>query len=513
MRARLAVCLALAACGDDIRIHPPAAKLLEFSPCTSAFECAALTVPADWSDPTGRTISFQVMRAPARIPSQRIGAITFNFGGPGGSTENPIARTYPDQPIASSVALADYFDFVLIDWRGVATTTPLLRCYDATLSQRLSRQRFAPATDADWDALFQLTTDLAAGCQANPDDAPLLEHQDSESAARDLDALRAGLGEDQLNLWMVSYGTRLGAMYATLFPDRVRAVVLDSPMAPVPELERFLMDQSVAFDSEISRFFAWCASTTDARCPFRTADGLAASVATRYEQLLASSNASPQTVGNIALDGPTINLTTTTMMYTPAYSWPALGDALARLAAGDGSFMADLFSQNQLGFVGNDNGFSTYQNVCAQDMPTPADVGTPASYRAFATNVGAAAPHVGLQNSSAQAFAIAWPTTPPQIHAIGPTTAPPLLITATRHDPATPYPWAGELQQALGNGSYLVTYEGDGHGNGSIEPCLGDLSAQFLIDPTTPPAQTDCADDPPTVRIARPAFRRSARAW
>jgi pimeloyl-ACP methyl ester carboxylesterase len=511
MRAPFAVVLALAACGDDT--PGPTSKLLDFKPCLGNFQCATLTVPADWSAPDGDTISFPVTRAPARIPSQRIGALTFNFGGPGGSTADPIIRSYPNQPVASDTDLTNYFDFVLIDWRGVSTTTPILSCYTPDVRTRLVAQRFAPASDADWTALFQLTTDLAAGCTANPDNAPLLLHQDADSAARDLDALRAGLGEDQLNMWVVSYGTRLGAMYATLFPDRVRAIVLDSPVAPVPDLEEFLTKQSAAFEAEITRFFAWCASATNAQCPFRTSDGLASSVAARYEQLLATCNAAPPVAGGVMLDAATINLTTTTMMYTPAYSWPALGDALGKLAAGDGTRMADLFTQNQLGFAGDDNGFSTYQNVCAQDMPLPADIASPASFRTYATNVGTMSPHVGLQNSAAQAFAVAWPTTPPAEAVVGAPTAPPLLITATRHDPATPYEWAGAMQQALGNGSYLVTYEGDGHGNGSIETCLGNVSAQFLIDPTTPPAQTDCADNPPTLRIGKPAFRRSVRAW
>lgn len=516
MRGPVALAIALAACGDNVTPptpKPPPAHLLDFTPCGD-FQCATLTVPADYSAPdNGATISFPILRAPARNPSERIGAITFNFGGPGGSTETPISVQYPYGPIATATPLADYFDYVLIDWRGVATTTPALTCYTPDVQARLAAETFAPASDADWDALFQLTTDLAAGCTANADNAPLLARQDSASAARDLDALREGLGEDQLNLWVVSYGTRLGAMYATLFPERVRAIVLDSPMEPVPDFRAFLVNQSAAFEAEIDRFFAWCAASTAHVCPFRTSDGLAASVAARYEQLVANCTASPPVVNGVALDGASINLTTTVMMYSPVYSWPTLADALAQLDGGNPAAMANLFTTNQGGYTGNDNSFSTYQNVCAQDIPLPADLATPAAYRAFATSVGQMSPHVGLQNTVAQAFALTWPTTAPDEPAISAPTAPPMLITATRHDPATPYANAAAMQQALGNGSYVVTYEGDGHGNGSWQPCLGDVSAQFLLDPSTPPSRSDCPEIAPTRRVARPAFRRWARAW
>jgi pimeloyl-ACP methyl ester carboxylesterase len=522
MRHGVVFVIALAACGDNSAPHTPdasGADLLKFSPCQQGsgsaamtFECATLVVPADYSAPDGATISLPVIRAPARMPSQRIGALSFNFGGPGGATQQPIVEEYPNQPIASATMLADYFDFVLIDWRGVATTTPQITCLTSDTGPRLAAERFAPASDSDWAAMFQLVDDVSAGCTANTANAPLLAHQDSESAARDLDALRAGLGEDKLNLWVVSYGTRLGAMYSNLFPDRVRAIVLDSPMNPVPDLEEFLTTQSASFEDVIQRFFLWCAGTTTQRCPFRTSDGVPASVSAKYEALLATADSAPVSAMGITLDRPTINLMTTTEMYTPKFSWRVLAMALQLLETGDGSLASELYMFNEIDSASNDNSFASYQNVCAQDIPLPDAIATPATFRPFAESLGAMSPHVGLQNSVAQAFALAWPAQKLPVHPIAATTAPPLLITATRHDPATNYSWATKMQAALANGSYLVTYEGDGHGNGSIEPCLGEAAAAFLLDPNTPPAHTDCPEVVPR-EITPPPARLRTHAW
>ncbi len=516
----LLVAIAIAGCGDNL--HAPDATgsaALQFTPCDNGLDCATLVVPADWSNPSdGATLSLPVVRAKARDAAQRIGVLTFNFGGPGGATLDPIVNDYPRQPIASQYDLTARFDFVVIDWRGVATSQPAITCLDTDTGTRLGAERFAPASDADWTQLFQLVTDIGAGCSANPANPPLLAHMDTESAARDFEALRVGLGEDTLNMWVVSYGTRIGAMYATLFPQHVRAIALDSPMFPAPQLETFLTTQGMTFEAELTRFFAWCAGTTAANCPFRTADGSALSVAAAYEALLTAADTAPIAAMGLTLDRPTIDLAATSMMYFPYFDWPALARALAALSSGDGSAMAALFLSNEIDGASDDNSFSAYQTVCAQDMPLPADIATPATFEAFAKTLDPIAPHVGLQNAAAQAFAVSWPATVPAQHAIGPATGPAMLITATRNDPATSYAWAGELQQAFANGSYLVTYEGDGHANAGFDACIGDVTAQFLLDPTTAPTVTDCPAIDPTdgmsrsdrvVHIPRPHFGRA----
>lgn len=496
--------IALGACGDNLAAPdapptaPPdaAAPLLQFAPCSiPSFECATLVVPADWSHPDGPTIALPVIRAKARDPAHRLGVLTFNFGGPGEGTLAGIAGIYPYPPIATATALADRFDFVVMDWRGVATTTPALHCLTMPLAARLDAEHFGPVSDADWQGLFSLVADVDASCASMATNAPLLAHQDSESAARDFDALRAGLGEDKLNMWVVSYGTRLGMMYAELFPERVRAIVLDSPMAPALDFKTFITAQDASFEAELGRFFAWC-DRTPASCAFH------GSSASAYDQLLTRADATPIIAGGVTLDRAAINLAAIGMMYFPTTQWSQLGDALAALAGGDGTAMAHLV--RDASFASNDNAFASYENVIAQDIPLPADLATPSAYRAWTESQVASAPHLARMNATLQAFAVGWPGSVPVEHAITATTAPPLLITATRHDPATPYGDAPALQQALANGSHLITYEGDGHANGEYQPCLGEATAAFLVDPTTAPATTDCpAVDPSIARRSR----------
>ena len=236
-------------------------------PCTSPLTCATLVVPADWSVPDGPTISLSVVRAPARVPSERIGALTFNFGGPGGPTLEPLASSYPMQPIVSST---DLDEAVRLRWSltggASATTAPALSCYDRTTAPQLGGASVRAAHRHRLDRVVPAVVGrFGPGAAANAANAPLLVHIDTESAARDFDALRAGLGEATLNMWDVSYGTRLGAMYATLFPDRVRAIALDSPVTPAPAFDEMLSAQSASFETELARFFAWCAGDSHRR--------------------------------------------------------------------------------------------------------------------------------------------------------------------------------------------------------------------------------------------------------
>jgi pimeloyl-ACP methyl ester carboxylesterase len=465
-------------------------------------------VPADYAQPEGVTISLPVVRARARNPAKRIGVMVFNFGGPGGATETPIVNFYPGPVVATTIDLTQSFDFVLMDWRGVDTTDPIIKCLDADTASRLGDERYDPVTDSDWMAFFQLVSDIGAGCSANPSNAPLLAHQDSESAARDLDALRSALGEDKLNMWMVSYGTRLGSMYAMLFPDHVRAIALDSPLEPAPTAEDFLLTQDGTFETALTRFFGWCARVTPTDCPFRTPDGQASSVAAAYELLLTNADTTPIVGNNVTLDRATINAAALEQMYFPPYGWPIFARALHHLSIGDGAPLGQLYAADNGSALAADNSFSSYENVTAQDFPLPSEIATPAGYEAWAKTMAAAAPHFGYFNLLYQAFQVGWPATVPVEHAIAATTAPPILITATRYDPATSYTWASKLQTALANGSYLVTYEGDGHASAQAQPCLGDVTAAFLLDPTTPPATTDCPQVDPTAPMSHaPAFR------
>jgi hypothetical protein len=232
-------------------------------------------------------------------------------------------------------------------------------------------------------------------------------------------------------------------------------------------------------------------------------------VSAKLEQLLDQLDTAPVVASGVTIDRAVVDAVVTSEMYFPQQDWPELAQALADLEAGDGTLVASLFRGGTIDFNDDSNAFSAYQNVFVQDIALPAYLQSQAGYEAWTESFAVVAPHTGVENAAAQAFALGWPTTPPQQHTIGPTTAPPLLVTATRNDPATPYFDAGELVDALANGSYVVTYEGDGHANGQASDCLGAATASFLIDPTTPPAVDDCPAIIPTASGGvQPAQRR-----
>jgi pimeloyl-ACP methyl ester carboxylesterase len=523
-RPALAVLVAVA-CGNDrgapLPIDAPVdanPALLTFTPCRDApRQCANLVVPVDYSDATAGTLTLPIVRMPAQDAANRIGVLAFNFGGPGEPTAEPISNEWPQQPIDSTTDLTQQFDFIAIDWRGVATSQPGLSCLDGATTAALGSEEFAPGSAADWTALFDLVAAVGSGCTAQTP-GMLLAHVDTVSAARDFDALRAGLGEDKLNLWVVSYGTRLGEMYADLFPDRVRAIVLDSPMPPTADFEGLLQAQSESFENELQRFFAWCAGTTAAACPFQAVGsagsaGSAADIAAAYEALLAAADTAPQVADGLTLDRPTIDETVLGELYFPSVDWPALAQQLAALGSGSGGPLA-MAGAGVYDYNGDDNAFAGLLDIFALDFPIPAAIDDGSDYEAWALTQATVAPHFGLQDAASTAFSLALPTAMPAEPAIGATTAPPLLVTATRNDPATPYADAPAVVTALANGSYLVTYEGDGHANGEFDACLGDVTAAFLVDPTTPPATTDCADIQPSARPARRSpFARRGRRW
>lgn len=486
--AALTLAIALAGCGDN---SSDGSFVLE--PCAdrpAGMLCATLTVPVDYADSTAGTIALPVVVAPARDPSRRIGILTFNFGGPGGATLDPLIGGYPGEPIfTDGTDLTQVFDFVGMDWRGVATTSPAIDCVGGALTPRVAAQTYAPVEDAAWDELFTLVADVGAECTARADNASLLRRQDTESAARDFDALREALGEDQMNMWGVSYGSRLAAMYATLFPEHVRAVAIDSPVVPVPGFEVELEGQNLAFEEEIQRFFAWCAG--EPTCPWKaaaTAEGLAA----RYDAIIAQLNEQPITgsvEGEAPVGGDQVNVLALNLMYSPLFQWPTLAQALAAFEAGDATMLADYASGESIDYAGDGNGFSSYQNVFLQDAPLPAELATPEGYRAWAEKEDGLSPHVGLQNSVAQAFAVSWPAQTYAQHAIGGDAR--VLITATRHDPATPFAGAMQLQ-AVFPSAQMAIYEGEGHANAAKIPCVGELTAEYLVAPDAPLATTSC---------------------
>lgn len=466
--------------GDDV---PDAEAPLVWRRCYRAFVCADVSVPVDWSRPGGARVTVGVLRAPARRPDDRLGVLMMNFGGPGAPTADAVAAAYPrvfGTPFDDEIAAR--FDLVAVDWRGLGRSAPSLACDVVRVRDPLADPPRDVESDAAWAALAAEAMRVQAACAARvaPD---FLARVSSDDAARDMDRVRALLGEESLSYVGYSYGTRLGAAYMALFPTRVRAFVLDSPMGPDLDLRGRVRGAGAGFDAAADAFMAWCAASS--ACPFRGAERTAEGVRRRFDALVAAMDRAPFSVGERRVTGlgPLDALVNTS--YTPAARWPALATALAAAQDGDA---AALLRINDAAWIG-DEFASGFWAIGSLDMPAAPDE-TPDRFRAFLR--AELSPHARRILADTVA-SLGWParrpSPPASVHGLA---APPALIVGSRGDVATPYAWAPALRDAFANGSHLVTYEGAGHATSTQVACVGSLVANFLFDPTAAPAQRSC---------------------
>ena len=298
-------------------------------------ECARAPLPLDYDDPEGEQIEIAVGRVPAADPAQRIGSLFFNFGGPGGP-----AVDYVQAAGAGVFApLNQYFDIVAFDPRGVGQSTPAIDC---ELPPASGSPSLPTPLDIDVDAVVADAQDYVDAClDANGD---ILEHVSTANVARDMDALRAAVGDEQLSYLGFSYGTLIGATYASLFPDNYRAMVLDGAIDPDQYLNDPAREQSTlvaGFEDALDRFLDACAADQTACSGFGGADPLAA-----YDALLAGAEATPIPVLSFPED-PTpvtadeIRLVTFQALYAKE-AWGVLALALAEAEQGDASIFREL---------------------------------------------------------------------------------------------------------------------------------------------------------------------------
>jgi pimeloyl-ACP methyl ester carboxylesterase len=482
--------------GGDVAVD--AGDTINWQPCGTA-QCASVTVPLDYDDASQGSITLALVRLLATDVSQRIGSVFLGFGGPGVVTVSQLAnqskKHYP--PFLAGPAndtLYQRFDLIGIDWRGVGQSTPNISCYSPAIDQALLAAPIEPTTDSQWAQLFAATDQIHAGCQASTD-AKVMARVDTASAAKDIDAVRVMLGEDKINILGYSYGTYLGAMYATLFPSHLRAAALDSPVLATPDRRDRWRLVAPSAEAELDQFFTWCAAS--ASCAFGPSSGRTqASLQAAYDNLTLQLDAAPLATSTQPLDGAAVKLATYNLLPFPLADWQYLGALLKTAADGDGSQLRPIVDRLIAGSDDATNKFySSYVSIFALDWPLPDGV-TGADVRTFIeSEMTTDAPRLGPVSALNElAPIVAWPFKTPHLNpAISASSAPPLLVTANLYDPEAPYKGALAMQAALGNGSYLVTYQGCGHVQSQFVDCLGSAIASYLVDPTTAPTTTSCA--------------------
>lgn len=467
---------------DAPTVDAPPAPLV-WTRCYTSFFCADVPLPLDRSRPEGPTFTLGLLRARARRPEQRVGVLMVNYGGPGSVTTEEVAQRYP-AVLGARVGgdIADRYDVVAVDWRGHGRSQPALRCGFVNDGNPSARPSADPDSDEVWSAYVRSLGDLRASCLTSVPPA-LLARIGADDMARDMDRVRALLGESQITYVGYSYGAYLGAMYLTLFPTRVRAAVLDAPPAPLRTLRQLSLGQARGFQAAWDRFFAWCAAND--RCALSGRDGGASGVARAFDALVQSLDRAPLTVGLRRVDGEAAIGALASASYAPETQWEVAAAVLAQAEAGNAS---GLLRYNDLN-VSEDRRSSTYFAVRALDNAAdPSE--TPDTFRTFLrTEVAAIGRHMPRVFGDGVTL-VQWPVARaaplPVIHA---PTAPPALLVGSVNDAATPYEGALAMQRALGNGSHLLTYEGGRHAASGSVPCVAGVVRGFLEAPGAPEVQ------------------------
>jgi pimeloyl-ACP methyl ester carboxylesterase len=417
-----------------------------------------ITVPLDWDDPAGETIELAVARHNAT--GDPMGSMLMNPGGPGGSGYDFVA--YSASYIVTSDVLANY-DIIGFDPRGVGQSTGI-ECYtDPADKDELLYGTF----DADYgtqawiDELTVRETDWIDACVENTGD--LLGNLDAASVARDMDVMRAVLGDEKLSFLGYSYGTYLGAVYAELFPEKVGRMVLDGAVDPLVGDLDALATQMAGFESAYRAFLEYCFDDGD--CPF------SGSVNTAMQQtenlILDAGDDGLSSSDGRELDTATIGTGLIQNLYSDSL-WPRLVQMLADLEAGDADLTfesADDYNGRYEGPFYDGNGYDIYTAVTCNEGTLGTDGVTPLDGLAV---IDERAPYLGFATALDDYVALDvtcsnWPYPP----AVMPTSysadgAPPILVVGTTNDPATPYSQAVSLAKQLSSG-VLISYEGEGH--------------------------------------------------
>jgi pimeloyl-ACP methyl ester carboxylesterase len=431
-------------------------------------QCASLKVPLDYGRPGGRKITLALSRVPATAPaSHRQGVLLVNPGGPGGTGRSLAASVAAG--LDPSVA-ADY-EVVGFDTRGTGASVPALHC-DPSFFAR-ARRNDIPASHAAEQALLGQARAYAADCAKK--DGWLLPYMTTADIARDLDSIRAALGQRQISYLAYSYGTYIGQVYATLFPHRVRRMVLDSTVNPVGAWYADNLAQDYAFQGRMNAFFAWTA-----RYAGRYHLGSTATAVSRsWHQARAQLAARPIGGPSGPLIGPDeFDDTFLAGGYDDQY-WPPLADALAAyLRQGSTSQLMRLY---QGAGKQNENEFAVYHAVECSDVRWPRDW---ARWDADTRKVYATAPFEAWDNTWFNASCAFWPVHgPAQPMKISGAGLPGILMLQGTLDPATPYAGALEARRQLPSARMVVVAGGGNHGQSLANPpntCVNGYLNRYL---------------------------------
>ncbi|MEU9150387.1 alpha/beta hydrolase [Streptomyces sp. NPDC048417] len=452
---------------------------------TKPVQCGWVSVPLDYAKPYGKQIKLAVDRiGNTGTKAERQGALVYNPGGPGGSGMRFPLRVTTKNPLWVNTSKA--YDFVGFDPRGVGHSAPI-SCEDPQEFVKAPKADPVPDTEADKTAQRKLAKQYADGCAERTGRA-MLQQMTTANTARDLDVIRAALGEKKLNYLGVSYGTYLGAVYGTLFPGHVRRMIVDSVVNPSRENIWYEanLGQDVAFEGRWKDWEDWVAAHDSAFHLGTTRDAVQA----KWLQLRATAKANP--IGGVVGPAELIGFFQSAPYYDS--SWVPVATVFSKYFAGDTQALVDAAAPDLTDTAGNitsENGNAVYTAVECTDAKWPT------SWRKWDrdnTELNKQYPFMTWANAWLNLPCATWPVkqqTP--VHVTTHKGLPPVLIVQSTRDAATPYPGAVDLHKRF-KGSRLITEQGAGsHGvTGLVNPCINSRVDTYLLTGKVDGADVTC---------------------
>jgi pimeloyl-ACP methyl ester carboxylesterase len=471
----------LTASGHLVLSGPVAAvsrSALAWETCNDAndqpvLECSTLDVPVDYTKPGGKHFKIAVMKRNATDRANRIGSLVINPGGPGLSGVAMLRNVADRAGFHFGDNVAARFDLVGFDPRGVSPDG--IRCATDAQIDQLSFGPSSPAGSA---------TALDRACAKKYNAATY----STESVARDLERLRVSLGDSSLNFYGASYGATIGSTYASMFPNRVRVLILDSPYLPdTTTTDRWQSGDLAPFEASFARWVNWCNSEA-------TCTGLIGEPKRAWESLATQLRRNP-----IILESPRLAATervlamgTSAALYRST-DWPDLASAIAAALDGRGNELFDL-AADYAGRGSDGSWGSSPQTTllisCASGLR---GVAAPVDPAAALVEIHRAAPHFAAMVAPDDLVPPCAAMTPiPPRQRIGQLRHGLALIVSGTHDPATPLAMGMALQTKLGSRATMVINERDGHVQRRSNSCVTAIIESAVVDLVVPASGTRC---------------------
>ena len=492
------ILFALTGCSSSSSVKEPFSDLAEYenqkldwATCYGDFECTGLLVPINYADLTVGTFELSVLRYKAQDQKDRIGSLIVNPGGPGGSG---VDYAYNAEYIFDPDVL-DRFDIVGFDPRGVDRSAPI-KCFNDEETDASYAADAKPDNEAELTAAMADAKDFIDKCQSSNE---YLTHYSTAESARDMDILRAAIGDKKLNYLGKSYGTYLGTLYAQFFPDKVGRMVLDGAVDPNISIREQNISQAKGFDDALGAFITNCIKEDD--CP------LSKDKEEATEQIIsiftsAAINPLPRKTkvknDDRAATESLIVLGSASALYDDTDGWPKLRTAIAEGLRGYGDTFLELADQyTERGPDGKytSNTLDSSAIIDCLDWP---DTRTIDQIKTDATRFTDAAPIFGpyLAYTNIACKYLTAPTKDKFTRSTNKITSiktAPILVIGTTGDPATPYEWAVGLNKIF-TSSKLITLNADGHtGQGRGSGCVDNAVDAYLLEGKSPKKNLDCA--------------------